>query len=94
MEATYFNEFLIWCITHNCTSVLGIAKKLVDVFFTGNVAQELENEIFDAEMDLNNSLRRLNKLNGKEKQERDRIVYYAGIVTALKTVIRNFIYVT
>ncbi len=47
--------------------ISGIAKKAIDEFFTGNVApDELESEIFEAEIALNAALRRLNKLNGKE----------------------------
>jgi hypothetical protein len=74
--------------------ISGTAKKAIDGFFAGNVApDELESEIFEAETDLNNALRRLNKLNGKEKQERGRIVYYAGIVAGLKGIINNYGYI-
>ena len=74
--------------------ISGIAKKAIDGFFSGNWAPELENEIFEAESALNVALRRLNKLNGRKNLEKGRIVYYAGIVATLKTVIRNFIYAT
>ncbi len=76
--------------------ISGIVKKAIDGFFAENtaLATELESEIFKAEAALNNALRRLHKLNGKENKEKGRIVYYAGIVAALKTVIRNFIYAT
>ena len=68
--------------------ISGIAKKVIDGFFTGNGAPELENEIFDAGTDLNNALKRLNKLNGRDKGDKGRIVYYAGIAATMKSIIR------
>ncbi|MHB1545719.1 MAG: hypothetical protein ACYCSB_00830 [bacterium] len=63
-----------------------IAKQAIDGFFSEDVATELEAEIAETEMTLNAALRWLNELNGREKRERGRILYYAGIVALLREI--------
>ena len=67
----------------------GIAKKAIDGFFTGNGSLELKYEIFEAEAALNAALRRLHKLNGNERREKGRIVYYSCVITVLKEILEK-----
>ena len=54
--------------------ISGIAKKAIDGFFAGNIDTYLESETTENERLINAALRRLNKLNGRDKGERGRIV--------------------
>ena len=72
--------------------ISGIVKKAIDGFFTGNADTDLETEITQTNKLINTALKQLHELNGKEKQERGRIVYYSCIIEEMKTIIiRNII---
>jgi hypothetical protein len=68
-----------------------ISKKAIDCFFAGNTDTGLEAEIIETGKLINTALRQLHKLNGKEKQETGRIVYYFCIITVLKKILREII---
>ena len=67
----------------------GIAKKAIDGFFSGNIYTDLESETTEAERLINAALRRLHKLNGKERRGEGRIVYYSCIITVLKEILEK-----
>ena len=67
--------------------ISGIAKKAIDGFFAGNIDTDLEPAITENERLISAALRRLYKLNGKERREKGRIVYYSCIVTVLKEIL-------
>ena len=69
--------------------ISGIAKKALDRFFTGNIDADLEKETIEAGKLINVALRRLNKLNGKKKREKGRIVYYSCVITVLKEILEK-----
>ena len=69
--------------------ISGIAKKAIDGYFAGNSAPDLGAEITENERLINAALRRLYKLNGKEKRERGRIVYYSCVITVLKEILKK-----
>lgn len=56
-------------------------------FFAGNIDTDLESKIVDTEKLINKALRQLDKLNGNERREKGRIVYYSCIITVLKEII-------
>ncbi len=62
-------------------------KKMIDGFFDGNTAPELEAEILETETALNEASRRLNELYRKEGIEKRRITYYSTITASLKSMI-------
>ena len=66
--------------------ISGIVKKAIDGFLSGNDIYNLETEITETERLINAALRQLHKINSKEKQEKDRIVYYSCIITVLKEI--------
>ena len=67
----------------------GIAKKAIDGYFAGNIDTDLEPAITETERIINAALRRLHKLNGKEKRGRGRIVYYSCLITVLKEILEK-----
>ena len=69
--------------------ISGIVKKAIDGFFAGNIDADLEPAITENERLINAALRRLHKLNGREKMERGRIVYYSCIITVLKEILEK-----
>ena len=69
--------------------ISGIAKKQIDGFFAGNTTLCPQEEIIATERLINATLRRLNKLNGKENREKGRIVYYSCIITVLKEILEK-----
>lgn len=69
--------------------ISSIAKKQIDGFFAGNIDTNLEPAITETERLINAALRRLHKLNGNERREKGRIVYYSCIVTVLKEILEK-----
>ena len=69
--------------------ISGIAKKAIDGFFANNIDTDLESETTETERLINAALRRLHKLNDKEKQEKGRIVYYSCVITVLKEILEK-----
>ena len=61
-----------------------IAKKTIDGFFAGNIHTDLELETTEAERLINAALKRLHNLNGNERREKGRIVYYSCLIMVLK----------
>ncbi len=69
--------------------ISGITKKAMDGFFARNDIYNLESEITETERLINAALRQLYKLNGKERQEKGRIVYYSCVITVLKEILEK-----
>ena len=69
--------------------ISGIAKKAIDGFFAVNIDTGLEPAIAETERLINTALRRLHKLNGNERLEKGRIVYYSCIITVLKEILEK-----
>ena len=69
--------------------ISGIAKKAIDGFFAGNIDTDLEPSITETERLINAALRQLHKLNGNERREKSRIVYYSCIITVLKGILEK-----
>ena len=69
--------------------ISGIAKKAIDGFFAGNIDTDLESETTETKRLINAALRRLHKLNGNERREKGRIVYYSCVITVLKEILEK-----
>ena len=71
--------------------ISGIAKKAIDGFFAGNIDTDLEPSITETKHLINAALRQLHKLNGKERREKGRIVYYSCVITVLKEILKEIL---
>ena len=69
--------------------ISGIAKQAIDGFFSGNIYADLELEATETERLINAALKRLHKLNGNERREKGRIVYYSCVITVLKEILKK-----